>query len=37
MHLDKVYIYMSNKSNESRKAKTSYNLERIEYLENFYE
>jgi hypothetical protein len=33
MYLDIVYIYVHSKSFVSRKAKTSYNLERIEYLD----
>jgi len=28
MHLDIDYVWIHNKSNVSRKAKTSYNLER---------
>ena len=32
MHLDIHYVYIHNKSNAFRKAKTSYNLERREYI-----
>jgi hypothetical protein len=32
MYLDIVYIYVHSKCNVSRKAKTSYNLERREYI-----
>ena len=31
MYLDIVYIYVHSKCNVSWKAKTSYNLERMEY------
>ena len=33
MHLDIHYVEMHSKSNVSKKAKTSYNLERREYIE----
>jgi hypothetical protein len=33
MHLDTSYIYIHNKNYVRRKAKTTYNLKRIEYYD----